>query len=57
MTLEMFPSIYAIAMVCEVMVGEVRSRQGQSFIWNVRLRRDVQDWELDQLVDLLGFLH
>lgn len=25
--------------------------------WNVRLRREVQDWEVDQLVELLGFLY
>lgn len=25
--------------------------------WNMRLRRKVQDWEVDQLVELLGFLY
>lgn len=26
-------------------------------VWNVRLRSEVQDWDVDQLVELLGFLY
>ncbi|XP_028127279.1 uncharacterized protein LOC114323799 [Camellia sinensis] len=40
-----------------VLVSAMRVEEGQLRVWNVQLRRDVQDWELDQLVDLLGFLY
>ncbi|CAL5330332.1 unnamed protein product [Camellia sinensis] len=53
----MFPLIYAIAANGEELVALVRVKQGEAVVWNVRLRCDVQDWELDQLVDLLGFLY
>ncbi|GMQ04543.1 hypothetical protein CsSME_00049923 [Camellia sinensis var. sinensis] len=38
----------------EVLVGDVRSGQGDSVVWNVNLRCEVQDWEVDQLVELWG---
>ncbi|CAL5434168.1 unnamed protein product [Camellia sinensis] len=53
----MFPLIFAIAADVEELVALVRVRQGQSYTWNLHLRRNVQDWELDQLVGLLGFLY
>ncbi|GMP86824.1 hypothetical protein CsSME_00039460 [Camellia sinensis var. sinensis] len=52
----MFPMVYAIVVNEEELVASVGVRQRQMFVWNVHFRRDVQDWELDQLVDLLGFL-
>ncbi|GMP31028.1 hypothetical protein CsSME_00005413 [Camellia sinensis var. sinensis] len=53
----MFPLIFAIAADVEELVALVRVRQGQSYTWNLHLHRNVQDWELDQLVGLLGFLY
>lgn len=38
-------------------VASIKARLGQLFVWNVYFRRNVQDWELDQLVDLLGVLY
>ncbi|XP_028069530.1 uncharacterized protein LOC114272060 [Camellia sinensis] len=52
-----FPLVFAIATNSKVLVGVVRVEQRQLMVWNVQLRRDVQDWELDQLVDLLSFLY
>ncbi|XP_028067083.1 uncharacterized protein LOC114269911 [Camellia sinensis] len=52
-----FPLIFAIAVDYEVLVATVKIGEGQSTVWNVQLRRNVQDWEQDQLVELLGFLY
>lgn len=52
-----FPLIFGIAADTKVRVGAVRSRHRDSTVWNVHLRRNVQDWEQDQLLELLGFLY
>lgn len=52
-----FPLIFAIVADYEVLVATVKIGERPSTVWNVRLRRNVQDWEQDQLVDLLGFLY
>ncbi|KAF5931571.1 hypothetical protein HYC85_027742 [Camellia sinensis] len=36
-----------------VLVATVKIGEGQSTVWNMQLRRNVQDWEQDQLVELL----
>ncbi|KAF5952789.1 hypothetical protein HYC85_010733 [Camellia sinensis] len=40
-----------------VTVGDVRCGHGDLIVWNVHLRRDVQDWEQDQLMELLVLAH
>ncbi|XP_028125322.1 uncharacterized protein LOC114322241 [Camellia sinensis] len=52
-----FPLIFAIAADLEVLVAAVKFGEGQSTVWNVQLRRNVQDLEQDQLVELLDFLY
>lgn len=43
---EMFPLIFRIAIDPEVMMASYGFGQGQVIVWNIQLRREVQDWEM-----------
>ncbi|GMP93731.1 hypothetical protein CsSME_00043444 [Camellia sinensis var. sinensis] len=53
----MFPLLFRIATDREATVDSYAQMQGQVVVWNVVLRRQVQDWEMGQVLGLLGFLY
>ncbi|KAF5932279.1 hypothetical protein HYC85_028450 [Camellia sinensis] len=51
-----FPLIFTIVVDREAMVVSYL-RGGGVVVWDIQLRRQVQDWEVSQLVELWGFLY
>ncbi|XP_028065894.1 uncharacterized protein LOC114268862 [Camellia sinensis] len=51
-----FPLIFIIAVDREAMVASYMG-DGGVVVWDVQLRRQVQDWEVTQLVEMWGFLY
>uniref|UniRef100_A0A2N9IDN0 Reverse transcriptase domain-containing protein n=1 Tax=Fagus sylvatica TaxID=28930 RepID=A0A2N9IDN0_FAGSY len=54
---DVFPAIYQIAIHKQATVSEYLSWHNDDMVWSVNLHRSLQDWELGEYTDLMGFLY
>lgn len=52
-----YPSIFRLAANGDAAVADYLKLEGDSVRWDVTLRPEVVDWELDELLDLIGKLY
>ena len=54
---DVFPTIYQIAIHKQATMSEYLYWHNDDMVWSVNLHRSLQDWELGEYTDLMGFLY
>ncbi|XP_058092153.1 uncharacterized protein LOC131238046 [Magnolia sinica] len=54
---EKFPSIFRLAVKKNSLIADNYSIVANRVIWNIKCRRNLEDWEISEFVELLDYVH